>query len=31
MQTIRKTASDYLREWRGNRRMSQLELASEAR
>jgi transcriptional regulator with XRE-family HTH domain len=30
MQTIRKTAGDYLREWRGKRRMSQLELASEA-
>ncbi len=30
MRTIRKTAGDYLREWRGKRRMSQLELASEA-
>jgi transcriptional regulator with XRE-family HTH domain len=30
MQTNRKTAGDYLREWRGKRRMSQLELASEA-
>src|SRR5262252_10602843 len=30
MQTIRKTAGAYLREWRGKRRMSQLELASEA-
>jgi transcriptional regulator with XRE-family HTH domain len=30
MQTIRKTAGDYLREWRGKRRMSQLELATKA-
>ena len=30
MQTIRKTAGAYLREWRGKRRMSQLELANEA-
>jgi transcriptional regulator with XRE-family HTH domain len=30
MQTTRKTAGDHLRAWRGNRRMSQLELASEA-
>jgi transcriptional regulator with XRE-family HTH domain len=30
MQTTRKTAGDYLRAWRGKRRMSQLELASEA-
>jgi transcriptional regulator with XRE-family HTH domain len=30
MQTIRKTAGTYLREWRGKRRMSQLELANEA-
>ena len=30
MQTNRKTAGDQLREWRGKRRMSQLELASEA-
>jgi transcriptional regulator with XRE-family HTH domain len=30
MQTNRKTAGDHLREWRGKRRMSQLELASEA-
>jgi len=30
MQTIRKTAGDYLREWRGKRRISQLALASEA-
>src|SRR5262245_11737450 len=30
MQTNRKPAGDYLREWRGKRRMSQLELASEA-
>jgi transcriptional regulator with XRE-family HTH domain len=30
MQTIRKTAGAYLREWRGKRRMSQLELATEA-
>jgi transcriptional regulator with XRE-family HTH domain len=29
-QTIRKTAGAYLREWRGKRRMSQLELANEA-
>jgi len=30
MQTIRKTAGAYLREWRGKRHMSQLELANEA-
>jgi len=30
MQTNRRTAGDHLREWRGRRRMSQLELASEA-
>ena len=30
MQTNRKTAGDHLREWRGKRRMSQLELASQA-
>jgi transcriptional regulator with XRE-family HTH domain len=30
MQTTRKTAGDHLRAWRGKRRMSQLELASEA-
>jgi transcriptional regulator with XRE-family HTH domain len=30
MHTSRKTAGDHLREWRGKRRMSQLELASEA-
>ena len=30
MQTTRKIAGDYLRAWRGKRRMSQLELASEA-
>ena len=30
MQTKRKTAGDQLREWRGKRHMSQLELASEA-
>jgi transcriptional regulator with XRE-family HTH domain len=30
MQTIHKTAGAYLREWRGKRRMSQLELANEA-
>src|SRR5262252_4693063 len=30
MQTIRKTAGAYLREWRGKRRVSQLELANEA-
>jgi transcriptional regulator with XRE-family HTH domain len=30
MQTTRKTAGEYLRAWRGKRRMSQLELASEA-
>jgi transcriptional regulator with XRE-family HTH domain len=30
MQTNRKTAGDHLREWRGKRRMSQLELANEA-
>ena len=29
-QTIRKTAGAYLREWRGKRRMSQLELANGA-
>jgi transcriptional regulator with XRE-family HTH domain len=31
MQTNRKSAGDHLREWRGKRRMSQLELASEAK
>jgi transcriptional regulator with XRE-family HTH domain len=30
MQTICKTAGAYLREWRGKRHMSQLELANEA-
>src|SRR5262245_60842389 len=30
MQTSRNSAGDQLREWRGKRRMSQLELASEA-
>ena len=30
MQTNRKTAGDHLREWRGKRHMSQLDLASEA-
>jgi hypothetical protein len=30
MPTSRKTAGDHLREWRGKRRMSQLELASGA-
>src|SRR5262245_59830575 len=30
MQTDRRTAGDHLGEWRGRRRMSQLELASEA-
>ena len=30
MPTNRKTAGDHLREWRGKRRMSQLELASQA-
>src|SRR5262249_26072003 len=30
MQTNRRTAGDHLREWRGRRRMSQLEVASEA-
>jgi transcriptional regulator with XRE-family HTH domain len=30
MHTSRKTAGDHLREWRGKRRMSQLELATEA-
>ena len=29
-QTIRKTAGAYLREWRGKRHMSQLQLANEA-
>jgi len=30
MHTNRKNAGDHLREWRDKRRMSQLELASEA-
>jgi transcriptional regulator with XRE-family HTH domain len=30
VQTNRKTAGDHLREWRGKRHMSQLDLASEA-